>query len=68
MPPVLLLAHNVLPMQRVTLYLCSIRQMWPSAGILIVMEACLVMIYAAAGVLEFFPEEATTSLGRMIRS
>ena len=31
-----------------------IRQMWPSAGILIVMEACLVMICAAAGVLEFF--------------
>ena len=29
-----------------------IRQMWPSAGILIVMEACLVMICAAAGVLE----------------
>ena len=45
-----------------------IRQMWPSAGILIVMEACLVMICAAAGVLEFFLEEATTSLGRMLRS
>ena len=45
-----------------------IRQMWPSAGVLIVMEACLVMICAAAGVLEFFLEEATTSLGRMIRS
>ena len=45
-----------------------IRQMWPSAGVLIVMEVCLVMICAAAGVLEFFLEEATTSLGRMIRS
>ena len=45
-----------------------IRQMWPSAGILIVMEACLVMICAAAGVLEFFLEEATTSLGRIVRS
>ena len=31
-----------------------IRHMWPSAGILIVMEACLVMICAAFGVLEFF--------------
>ena len=45
-----------------------IRQMWQSAGILIVMEACLVMICVAAGVLEFFLEEATTSLGRIIRS
>ena len=45
-----------------------VRQMWPSAGILIAMEACLVMICAAAGVLEFFLEEATTSLGRIIRS
>ena len=45
-----------------------VQQMWPSAGILIVMEACLVMICAAAGVLEFFLEEATTSLGRIIRS
>ena len=45
-----------------------IRQMWPSTGILIVMEACLVMICVAAGVLEFFLEEATTSLGRIIRS
>ena len=45
-----------------------IRKMWPSAGILIVMEACLVMICAAAGVLEFLLEEATTSLGRMLRS
>ena len=45
-----------------------IRQMWPSAGILIVMEACLVMICAAAGVLEYFLEEATTNLGRIIRS
>ena len=44
-----------------------IRKMWPSAGILIVMEACLVMICAGAGVLEFFLEEATTSLGRMLR-
>ena len=44
-----------------------VQQMWPSAGILIVMEACLVMICAAAGVLEFFLEEAATSLGRMLR-
>ena len=39
-----------------------------AAGILVVMEPCLVMICAAAGVLEFFLEEATTSLGRIIRS
>ena len=45
-----------------------IRRMWPSAGILIVIEVCLVMICVAAGVLEFFLEEATTSLGRIIRS
>ena len=45
-----------------------IRKMWPSAGILMVMEACLVMICTAAGVLVFFLEEATTSLGRIIRS
>ena len=45
-----------------------IRHMWPSTCILVAMEACLVMICAAAGVLEFFLEEATTSLGRIIRS
>ena len=45
-----------------------VRQMWPSTCILVAMEACLVMICAGAGVLEFFLEEATTSLGRIIRS
>ena len=45
-----------------------IRQMWPSVGILIGMEACLIMICVAAGVLEFFLEEATTNLGQIMRS
>ena len=45
-----------------------IRHMWPSTCILVAMEACLVMICAAAGVLEYFLEEATTNLGRIIRS
>ncbi len=45
-----------------------IRQMWPSACILVAIEVFLVMICTAAGIIEFFLEEATMSLGRKMRS
>ena len=45
-----------------------VQQMWSSAFILIVMEACIIMIVAGAGTIEFFLGEASESLGNLMRS
>ena len=45
-----------------------VQQMWSSAFILIAMEACIIMIVAGAGTIEFFLGEASESLGNLMRS
>ena len=45
-----------------------VQQMWSSAFILIAMEACISMIVAGAGTIEFFLGEASESLGNLMRS
>ena len=45
-----------------------IKQMWPSTAILVVMEACLVMVCFGAGLLEGVLEIAQDSLGVLMRS
>ena len=45
-----------------------VQQMWSSAFILIAMEACIIMIVAGVGTIEFFLGEASESLGNLMRS
>ena len=45
-----------------------VQQMWSSAFILTAMEACMIMIVAGAGTIEFFLGEASESLGNLMRS
>ncbi len=45
-----------------------VQQMWPSAFILIAMEACIIMVTFGAGLLEGLLQIAQESLGIFMRS
>jgi len=42
--------------------------MWSSMFVLLAMEAALVLVTASAGAFEFFLQEASESLGSLMRS